>query len=97
MDISDEILIVSITIGNSIYECRSYIDDDRLGSDHISREKSRTPDRDDDDISTLGDIREIVRLSIAARHGRSCIHEHESHRLAHDIGSPEDCHSLAYH
>jgi hypothetical protein len=38
-----------------------------------------------------------MRLSVAARHSRSCVYEHESHRLAYDIGSPEDGYSLPHY
>ena len=51
----------------------------------------------DDDICTSSDIREILRRTIATRHGRSCIHKHEGHRLADDIRPTDHDDMLSLH
>ena len=46
--------------------------------------------RDDDDIGSSRDLREMFSRAIATCHRCSGIHEHEGHRLADDIRSTDD-------
>ena len=52
---------------------------------------------DDDDIGSFRDFGEIFRLTIAARHGCSGVHEHEIHRLTDDIRPADDSDIFSLH
>lgn len=71
------------------------IDDGRSWLHHVCGDEIFLSDCTDDDICILGRYGDIRRLTMAPGHGRSCMHEHETHRSPYDRRSPDHGRVLA--